>query len=140
MVGVAAAGWLVLTRPAEPGRLWLILLAVAAGVAGWRALAGAPPKAPPLFGEDLTPVRSGDYGLMAVELEVAGAIDPRLGGDRRLQRRLLAIANHRVRQERANDEHLRQRLGESAWEYLTGPEKPIELSELDDLIERIEAL
>lgn len=140
MIALVGVGWLVLAELAHPQRLWAGVLVVAAGVAAWSALGKAPSVAPGLFAADEEWVRSGTPGLTAVELEVAGALDPRLGGDRRLQQRLLAIATHRARVDRLEAAQGRRLLGDDGWEFVTGPKRRIGAEELRDLIGRIEAI
>lgn len=92
VVGLAVVG---LSLPDPPLILWEVLVIAAMGTVAWRGLPPRPPRFPSLIGFRVTHVPPARV-LAPLELEVSGSCDPRLGGDRRIRRRLLALLYHRV--------------------------------------------
>lgn len=92
VVGLAAVG-LSLSDP--PLILWEVLVIAAMGTVVWRGLPPRPPRFPSLVESRVTHVPPARV-LAPLELEVSGSCDPRLGGDRRIRSRLLALLHHRA--------------------------------------------
>lgn len=122
---------------------WEVLMVIALVTMARRAWPGRPEKLPALIGGRGLPFEGRPLRLLAaLELEVGAAIDPRLSGDARLRRRLRDLAHHRVerRGRRAAGEEMRRLLGEADWQDLTETDRALDLSRVERLADRIEAL
>lgn len=156
VVGLAVVG-LSLTDP--PLILWEVLVIAAMGTVVWRGLPPRPPRFPSLVGSRVTHVPPARV-LAPLELEVSGSCDPRLGGDRRIRRRLLALLHHRAGDhQRAYEQGTRGRLenrmeglaemgslssrppgmDDRAWEVLLG-DGVTSLDELEMIVSQIEEI
>jgi hypothetical protein len=122
-------------------QLWEMVIVAALVVTVWRRVPAQPveqgPSSPIWARHRVRPPAS----LLSLELEVAGAGDPRLGDEVRLRRRLVALAAHRsgLPTDEVAGEGARRLLGERAAGVLTGT-GPIAPEEVEMLIERIGAL
>lgn len=157
VVGLAVV---VLSLPGPPLILWIMLMFAGMVAILWRGLPPRPPRFPSLVGSGVThvaPVRV----LAPLELEVSGSCDPRLGGDRRIRSRLLALLRHRVGnhgpafEQRGTGGAARVRgegsvepgppasrprgLDERAWEVLIG-DGVTTLDELEMIVDQIEEI
>lgn len=142
VVMLAAVAVVVGGRGPAGVALWEGVVVAALMVVGWRARSSRPPRVAPLFGdaagsEHLPPGR-----LATIELEVAGATDPRLRGAPRLRRRLIALAEHRagVAPGALNEPKGQAVLGQQVWETLMNREGVLTTAEVEMLVARIEAL
>lgn len=99
-------------------------------------------KTPPLFGGGGELWSLPPRVLASLELEIAAAVDPHLSGERPLRSRLLTLLSHRagtadgsIRPDRG-----RRLLGDRAWRILAEEEGSMELEEIEELTDRIEAI
>lgn len=136
IVGVAAV---VIGLPGTPLVAWELLVLGGLSAVLWR-LPSRPRPSPNLIGRE-TGVRVAPTRVLApLELEVAGSCDPRLGGDRRVRRRLLRLFHHRVALRGDREADGRRLLGDGAWEVLTLENGPTTHDDLEVVVERIERL
>lgn len=144
--------------------LGVTVLAVGAGVAfladgaarvvGWEAMMVAAiylvareawpdrrRKVPPLFGAGAELWTLPARVLAPLELEIAAAVDPHLSGERPLRSRLMTLLRHRAGSGEAVDpDQGRRLLGEGAWRNLVEEDGPLNLDEIEELTDRIEAI
>lgn len=142
LVAVLAGALAVVHMTGPPAYLlWELLLVVALVTTVWRRVPAQPVEEAtprPLWTRRRTrPPAS----LLSLELEVAGAGDPRLGDEMRLRRRLTALAAHRGGMEvgEVGGESGRRLLGEEAARVLSGS-GPITPGEVEMLIDRVSRL
>ena len=130
LLGVTAV-WLGRVTATEA--IWVAVVAVGFVIVSGRRWPRPPVPAPPLIGSGALHGRSPRL-LRGIELEVAAAVDPRLGGDARLQRRLTELARHRLALPGdVPEEAVREAAGGFAAGMMT-------VNELEELVARIEAL
>lgn len=99
-------------------------------------------KVPPLFGGDGRPWTPPPRVLAPLELEIAAAVDPHLSGERPLRRRLLTLLGHRagLTVDPVDPDRGRGLVGERAWRNLTEEDGSLNLDEIEELTDRIEAI
>ncbi len=141
LVAVLAGALAVVHMTGPPANLlWELLLVTALAATMWRRMPGQPVEESsprPIWARRrIRPPAA----LLSLELEVAGAGDPRLGDEVRLRRRLAALVAHRGGLE-AEDVagESRRLLGEEAARVLNGS-GPVTPEEVEMLIDRISRL
>lgn len=118
---------------------WELVVAAAALTVAWRWPI-RPGKVPPLWREPSLTATTPN-ALRPLELEVAGASDARLGGDRRVRLRLQALLEHRSGLGRAPTKSEAGRLiGDRGWALLTSDDEIMEGADLEELVTRIEQI
>lgn len=140
-LGIATVALVQFDRPASIA-LWVLVVAAAVMVAGWRRWPARPTSSPSLLPPPSHARRRHALPLAALELEVAAAVDPRLGGERPLRRRLVRLAEQRAGMaagtlEMADGVTL---LGGEAAAYLLESSANMTAEELERVLERIERL
>lgn len=114
-------------------------LAVVGGVVtvAWRGLS-PPGRSPALLGVQPVVRVAPPRVLAPLELEIAGSCDVRLGGDRRLRRRLLSLLRHRSGAGPQAELDGRRLLGDEAWAVLSATEGVTIMDELETIVDRME--
>lgn len=120
---------------------WEVAVAAAVAVVAWRNWPSHPERMGFLFG-GMGGVRlQQPHTLTPLELEVSAALDPTLAGGPVLRRRLLGLLRHRagLSDGPVDDSDGRRLVGDRAWEALSAP-GPLEISEIEHLVEKVEDL
>lgn len=99
-------------------------------------------KVPPLFGGGAELWTLPPRVLAPLELEVAAAVDPHLSGERPLRSRLLMLLRHRagLTTDPVDPDRGRRLVGERAWRNLMEEDGSLNLDEIEELTDRIEAI
>ena len=141
LLGLATVVLVQFERPASIA-LWVVLVVAALVVAGWRQWPHRPESSPSLVPPAPSRRRRPPIQLAAVELEVAAAVDPLLGGERPMRRRLVRLAEQRsgrpvgsLDREAASD-----LLGPEACELLFEPAATMTVEDLEKIVTGIERL
>lgn len=142
VAGVVALAVVVLGPLRAPLALWEVVVAAAAVALVWGRLPEAPERVPSLLADPLQFGRSSRSALGSIGLEVAGATDPKMGGDPRVRLRLLELLRHRagLGPDPIPDAEGRRLLGDESWHVLRAEGRVISPTELDELVRRIERL
>ncbi|HJR92131.1 MAG TPA: hypothetical protein VJ938_06810 [Acidimicrobiia bacterium] len=139
---VAAVGAVVAFQGSGPAGVivWQMVVLAAAAVVVWRNWPRSDPV-PGLAGTGTGLRRRPLAHLATLELEVVGATSTALGGDARLRRRLVALAEHRagVAPGAIDPVNGPEILGVAAWDVLSGTGS-MSADEIDLLVGRIEKL
>jgi hypothetical protein len=141
LVGLATVILVQFERPASIA-LWVVLVVAALVVAGWRRWPDRPESSPSLVPTSERGRRRQPLQLAALELEVAAAVDPLLGGERPMRRRLVRLTEQRAgiptgSLDRAVGSEL---LGPEACTLLFEPSASISVEGLEKIVARIERL
>lgn len=141
LVGLATVILVQLERPASIA-LWVVLVVAGLVVAGWRQWPDRPESSPSLVPSPARGRRRPPLQLAAVELEVAAAVDPLLGGERPMRRRLVRLTEQRAGMpvgslDRAAVSEL---LGSEAGELLFEPAAAMTVEGLERIVSGIERL
>lgn len=122
--------------------LWILLVTASAVVMGWRRWPRPPPSAPSLTAPPPPGRRRAPQSVAALELEMEAAVEPRLGGERMVRRRLARLAEHRAGLAAgALDSGTAARLlGEAAAAAMFEPGGAVRPDELERMVERVEGL
>lgn len=141
LVGLATVVLVQFERPASIA-LWVVLVVTALVVAGWRQWPDRPESSPSLVPPPARGRRRPPLQLAAVELEVAAAVDPLLGGERPMRRRLVRLTEQRAgmpvgSMDRAAASEL---LGSEACAVLFEPTAPLTVEGLEKIVTGIERL
>lgn len=116
---------------------WEVVVAAAVLTVAWRWRI-RPAGVPPLWRE-ATLIATTPHALGSLELEVAGASDERLGGDRRVRLRLRRLLEHRAGLGRSPTESEAVMLiGDEAWALLKAEDEVMEAADLEKLVTRVE--
>lgn len=119
---------------------WEVLMVAAILVVVRDAWPERPRKVPALIGGGEEPLGRPLRVLASLELEIAGAADPRLSGELPLRSRLLKLLHHRAGlvDQTLHPERGRRLLGEPAWRKLAEEDGSLDLDQIEELIDKIE--
>lgn len=140
LLGLATFVVVQFERPASIV-FWEVVVALGAVAVGWRRWPDAPRREPSLGGGD-------DFGprfvqtLAPLELELAAAVDPRLGGDRLVRRRLISLAESRTGLPAGSlrEAEARRLLGDDVAAILFAAPGPMTPGDLEMAVQEIESL
>jgi hypothetical protein len=141
LVGLATGILVQFERPTSIV-LWVVLVVAALVVAGWRRWPDRPESSPSLVPSPARARRRPPLQLAALELEVAAAVDPLLGGERPMRRRLVRLTEQRAgipvgSLDRAAGSEL---LGSEACALLFEPSASMTVEGLEKIVAKIERL
>ncbi|HSJ35429.1 MAG TPA: hypothetical protein VLB85_10280 [Acidimicrobiia bacterium] len=141
LVGIATVVLVQFDWPASIA-LWALVVIAAVVAVGWRRWPARPGPSPSLLPSPSHARRRQALPLAAMELEVAAAVDPRLGGERPLRRRLVRLTEERAGMaagslDMASGVAL---LGGEAAAALLESSATMTAEELEQILERIERL
>lgn len=141
LVGLATVILVQFDRPASIV-MWVILVVAGLMVAGWQRWPDRPESSPSLVAAPSRGRRRQPIQLAALELEVAAAVDPLLGGERPLRRRLVRLTEQRAGMavgslDRGTGSEL---LGSEASALLFEPAESMTEEGLEKILTRIEQL
>lgn len=141
LLGLATLVVVQFERPASIV-LWEVVVALGALAVGWNRWPDAPGRVPSLG------PGGGGFGrrtvqtLATLELELAAAIDPRLGGDRLVRRRLISLVESRTGRPAGSlrEAEARRLLGDDVAAILFAPPGPMTPDDLEMAVQEIESL
>jgi hypothetical protein len=141
LTGLATIILVELERPASIA-LWVVLVVAALVVAGWRRWPERPDSSPSLVPSPVRGRRRQPLQLAALELEVAAAVDPLLGGERPMRRRLARLTEQRAGMPVGSLDRVTasELLGPESGARLLEPAAPLTVEGLEEIVTRIERL
>jgi hypothetical protein len=140
LLGLATFVVVQFERPASIV-FWEVVVALGAVAVGWKRWPDAPGRVPSLgAGEGFG--RRSVQTLAPLELELAAAVDPRLGGDRLVRRRLISLAESRAGRPAGSmrEAEARRLLGDDVAAILFAPPGPMTPGDLEMAVQEIESL